>query len=164
MGEMKEPNTAAMNWANKPSDPFGRDRNDDRWVDAVFQLIRLTQTGAAIWRPVDQDDPRYPISYVSDFDGHVIRLDRVEEINFAGFLGSLGLTPWIPSTSSRRGDTDVGGIGGIGIGGISLRVFKPDGSLLMRFPDIPPLRGLVDAIEAQNAGEADAFLQKLASS
>ena len=46
---------------------------------------------------------------------------------------------------------------------IVLKVLKPDGAPLLKFPMIPPLRGLVAAVEAQLSREEDEFLSTLAA-
>lgn len=115
-----------------------------KWVDAITDLMQLTQKHQLLWRR--DEVPRHPYPgpcYITDFNGNALILQSkpFEKAD----VGSS----WVRALSGVIGSAYV------------LRAFKPDGELLMTFPSVSALTGLKIAIDAQVNSEADSFLQAI---
>ncbi len=115
-----------------------------KWVDAITDLMQLTQKHQILWRR--DEVPRHPYPgpcYITDFNGNTLVLQSkpFEKAD----VGSN----WVRALSGVIGSAYV------------LRAFKPDGELLMTFPSVSALTGLKIAIDAQVNSEADSFLQAI---
>ncbi len=115
-----------------------------KWVDAITDLMQLTQKHQLLWRR--DEAPRHPYPgpcYITEFNGNTLILQSkpFEKADVGG--------NWIRALSGVIGSAYV------------LRAFKPDGDLLMTFPSVSALTGLKIAIDAQVNSEADSFLQAI---
>ncbi len=115
-----------------------------KWVDAITDLMQLTQKHQLLWRR--DEVPRHPYPgpcYITEFNGNTLILQS-KPLEKADVGNS-----WIRALSGVIGSSYV------------LRAFKPDGELLMTFPSVSALTGLKIAIDAQVNSEADSFLQAI---
>ena len=115
-----------------------------KWVDAITDLMQLTQKHQLLWRR--DEVPRHPYPgpcYITEFSGNTLILQSKP------FEKADAGSSWIRALSGVIGSAYV------------LRAFKPDGDLLMTFPSVSALTGLKIAIDAQVNSDADAFLQAI---
>ena len=115
-----------------------------KWVDAIADLMQLTQKHQLLWRK--DEVPRHPYPgpcYITEFSGNILVLQS-KPFEKADVGNS-----WIRALSGVIGSAYV------------LRAFKADGDLLMTFPSVSALTGLKIAIDAQVNSEADSFLQAI---
>jgi hypothetical protein len=123
----------------------------DKWVDGVLKLIHLTQTGGLVWTPTDPADSAFVYAYRAEFEGNILLLERTLLVD-------------VNSNIKDPLNTILSGLLKMGMSEkIVLRVSKPDGTLLTRFPMIPPLRSLAAAVESQVSRESDTFLESLSA-
>ncbi len=115
-----------------------------KWVDAITDLMQLTQKHQLLWRR--DEVPRFPYPgpcYITEFNENTLMLQSK------------------PFEKADVGSSWVRALSGVIGSAYILRAFKPDGELLMTFPSVSALTGLKIAIDAQVNSEADSFLQAI---
>lgn len=123
------------------------------YVDAVLNLIELTQKGKLNWRPVKLDFERISElgfaseQYEADFQDVTLRL------TFA--------SPRLAPQKSRMTDAEAFVHVLAAPTGVLLQAIKPNGEVVVDFPDIPPLRGLHQAIRLKDNHEEVALLKAI---